>query len=150
MRPVETVVRIVDRKRCWFPTCLRGMTLCTISWYSQSRMVWINRLLIIRQMAVHTNCGSTLKSLSMTLDTICCGVCTGQGECCHIMIENEIGITSRVTSQTCLIIISITSNALMFIVSFRVGMTRNASKLSKISAYFMAIHTFCPLTRMLA
>ena len=108
-------------------------------------MVWIDGLIKILGMACLTLRGGPFKcSIGMTQETIGCSVGSGQWKGCGVVVKSTFCLTCGVAGQACRAVIDISRYAGMLFVCFRVGVTGDTGKLTKISGRCMTIYTIAP------
>ena len=126
------------------------MTSGTINGESEDRVIGIDRLFEVQHMTRGTFCGRTRISTGMTLEAICTGMGSGEGERGHTVIEDIICTACRMTGQARGAVVGITGNAIVIIVGFRIHVAGDAGEFRIVCRIGMAIDTGAPFAIVLA
>ena len=126
-----------------YPASLR-VTGGTIRRKLRSSVIRIGGLVIISRMTSRTLSWCPSISSRVAVKTISREVGSLKREVGRIVIESIISITGGVAGKTGRTVVSITSNTIVLIIGFRIGMTGCTSDYSIIGRIGMTIHTGIP------
>ena len=128
MRSIQNIIVVVLVETRRRPSGLSGMTGGTIFRNSQSDVIGIGRLIVILQVTILADGGSSFISILMTIQTIGHPVHTGQRELAHIVIKGHFLFTGGMTGQTGKGSVKISSYPHMVIVGLGIDMASGAGK----------------------
>ena len=108
-------------------------------------MAWVGTGIVVGGMASVALGWCPGKPCCMAFEAIGRLVRPCEGEVGRVVIEYNIGVTGRVTSQTRIAVVNVSSYANVLVVGFWVGMASCTSKLGIIGWIGVAIGASCPL-----
>lgn len=80
----------------------------------------------------------------MALNAVCCQVRPRQRKTGIVVVKSIVAAAGRVTSQTSRVVVSISVDAIVLIVRFRIRMAGRTAEFHKIARVGMAIYTSVP------
>ena len=139
---------VVDGKSCRCPARFSCVAACTIRIQRQCIVVGIGSAIVITQVAGFTGCWRARITRTVAIEADQRQVCSCEREIRVVVIENIVGITRGVTSQTGRALVNIPPHSIVLVIRFGIGVATGTGYLSVIIQAGMAIHALIPLTGM--
>lgn len=128
MGSLQRIKLIVDIETGRSPAGCGRMATDAIGRDSQFQVARILTLLKVLPVAIETHRRGSTKSRGVAFQTVYTLVSSCQGECGGIVIKLKIRISRRMAGQTGIVLISISHDALVLLIGFRVQMAGNTGK----------------------
>jgi hypothetical protein len=149
MRAIQHKIAVVVSKAGGAPARLGGVAALAIGRKPQTGVAGIGRLVVVGGMAGGAIRWCALVTRRMAIDTIKRCMCSRQRECRAVVVENQVSITRRVTSQTGGAVERVAIHTIVLVVCLGVGMAGDASEDRIIRRVRVAINTLTPFSLVL-